>query len=125
MSLAVQSASDRSDRNDWSDVWPSFYLPLVPKAPGGLEKSDRSRFQIGSIDSFRWSLTAHDITSPSGKTHRRSRREALGRSRALSYLKEHEMTVDTGRRNALLGFSSVALGVAALAAAPAHAETDS
>jgi hypothetical protein len=35
------------------------------------------------------------------------------------------MTVDTGRRNALLGFSSVALGVAALAAAPAHAETDS
>ena len=34
------------------------------------------------------------------------------------------MKVDTGRRNALLGFSSVALGVAALAAAPAHAETD-
>ena len=33
------------------------------------------------------------------------------------------MTVDTGRRNALLGFSSVALGVAALAAGPARAET--
>ncbi|SHL73888.1 hypothetical protein SAMN05444159_6693 [Bradyrhizobium lablabi] len=32
------------------------------------------------------------------------------------------MSVDTGRRNALLGFSSVALGVAALAAGPAHAE---
>jgi intracellular sulfur oxidation DsrE/DsrF family protein len=35
------------------------------------------------------------------------------------------MTVDTGRRNALLGFSSVALGVAALAAGPAHAEAGS
>jgi hypothetical protein len=32
------------------------------------------------------------------------------------------MTVDTGRRNALLGFSSVALGVAALAAGPAPAK---
>jgi intracellular sulfur oxidation DsrE/DsrF family protein len=32
------------------------------------------------------------------------------------------MSVDAGRRNALLGFSSVALGVAALAAGPAHAE---
>lgn len=32
------------------------------------------------------------------------------------------MSVDTGRRNALLGFSSVALGVAALAAGPARAE---
>jgi intracellular sulfur oxidation DsrE/DsrF family protein len=32
------------------------------------------------------------------------------------------MSVDTERRNALLGFSSVALGVAALAAGPAHAE---
>ncbi|MDB5394049.1 MAG: hypothetical protein JWM91_1555, partial [Rhodospirillales bacterium] len=32
------------------------------------------------------------------------------------------MSVDAGRRNALLGFSSVALGVAALAATPAHAE---
>jgi hypothetical protein len=35
------------------------------------------------------------------------------------------MSVDTGRRNALLGFSSVALGVAALAAGPAHAEAGS
>src|SRR3982074_697693 len=35
------------------------------------------------------------------------------------------MSVDTGRRNALLGFSTVALGVAALAAGPAHAEADS
>jgi intracellular sulfur oxidation DsrE/DsrF family protein len=35
------------------------------------------------------------------------------------------MTVDTGRRKALLGFSTVALGVAALAAGPAHAEADS
>jgi intracellular sulfur oxidation DsrE/DsrF family protein len=35
------------------------------------------------------------------------------------------MTVDTRRRNALLGFSSVALGVAALAAGPAHAEAGS
>jgi hypothetical protein len=35
------------------------------------------------------------------------------------------MTVDTGRRNALLGFSSVALGVAVLAAGPAHAEAGS
>jgi hypothetical protein len=35
------------------------------------------------------------------------------------------MTVDTGRRNALLGFSSVALGVAALAAGPARAEAGS
>jgi hypothetical protein len=32
------------------------------------------------------------------------------------------MSVDTGRRNALLGFSSAALGVAALAAGPAQAE---
>jgi hypothetical protein len=32
------------------------------------------------------------------------------------------MSVDTGRRNALLGLSSAALGVAALAARPAHAE---
>jgi intracellular sulfur oxidation DsrE/DsrF family protein len=32
------------------------------------------------------------------------------------------MSVDTGRRNALLGFSSVALGVAALATGPARAE---
>ena len=31
------------------------------------------------------------------------------------------MPVDTGRRNALLGFSSLALGVVALAAGPAHA----
>jgi hypothetical protein len=35
------------------------------------------------------------------------------------------MSVDTGRRNALLGFSSVALGVAVLAATPAHAEAGS
>jgi hypothetical protein len=35
------------------------------------------------------------------------------------------MTVDTGRRNALLGFSSVALGVAALAAGPAPAKAGS
>ena len=35
------------------------------------------------------------------------------------------MSVDTGQRNALLGFSSVALGVAALAAGPAHAEAGS
>src|SRR3982074_1444908 len=35
------------------------------------------------------------------------------------------MSVDTGRRNALLGFSSVALGVAALAAGRAHAEAGS
>src|ERR1700721_4146305 len=35
------------------------------------------------------------------------------------------MSVDTGRRNALLGFSSVALGVAAMAAGPAHAEAGS
>jgi hypothetical protein len=32
------------------------------------------------------------------------------------------MSVDTGRRNALLGFCSAALGVAALAARPAHGE---
>jgi len=35
------------------------------------------------------------------------------------------MTVDTGRRNALLGFSSVALGVAALASGSARAEAGS
>jgi hypothetical protein len=35
------------------------------------------------------------------------------------------MSVDTGQRNALLGFSSVALGVAALAAGPAKAEAGS
>jgi intracellular sulfur oxidation DsrE/DsrF family protein len=35
------------------------------------------------------------------------------------------MSVDTGRRNALLGFSSVALGVATLAAGSAHAEAGS
>src|SRR3977135_2030613 len=35
------------------------------------------------------------------------------------------MSVDTGRRNALLGFRSVALGVAALAAGRAHAEAGS
>jgi hypothetical protein len=35
------------------------------------------------------------------------------------------MSVDPGRRNALLGFSSVALGVAALAAGSAHAEAES
>src|ERR1700730_5041169 len=35
------------------------------------------------------------------------------------------MSVDTGRRNALLGFSSVALGVAALAPGPAHAASGS
>jgi intracellular sulfur oxidation DsrE/DsrF family protein len=35
------------------------------------------------------------------------------------------MSVDTGRRNALLGFSTVALGVAALAAGPARAEAGS
>src|SRR3979490_2131815 len=35
------------------------------------------------------------------------------------------MSVDTGRRNALLGFSSVVLGAAALAVGPAHAETGS
>jgi intracellular sulfur oxidation DsrE/DsrF family protein len=32
------------------------------------------------------------------------------------------MSVDTGRRKALLGFSSAVLGIAALAASPAHAE---
>jgi intracellular sulfur oxidation DsrE/DsrF family protein len=35
------------------------------------------------------------------------------------------MPVDSGRRNALLGFSSVVLGAAALAAGPAHAEAGS
>jgi intracellular sulfur oxidation DsrE/DsrF family protein len=35
---------------------------------------------------------------------------------------ENEMLVDTGRRNALFGLSSVALGAAALAAGSAHAE---
>jgi hypothetical protein len=35
------------------------------------------------------------------------------------------MSVDTGRRNALLGFSFAALGVTALAAGPAHAEPGS
>jgi hypothetical protein len=35
------------------------------------------------------------------------------------------MTVDTGRRNALLGFGSVALGAAALAVGPARAEAGS
>jgi hypothetical protein len=35
------------------------------------------------------------------------------------------MSVDTGRRNALLGFSSVAFGVAALASGPAHAQAGS
>jgi hypothetical protein len=35
------------------------------------------------------------------------------------------MSVDTGRRNALLGFGSAALGVAALAAGPAHGEAGS
>jgi hypothetical protein len=35
------------------------------------------------------------------------------------------MTVDRGRRNALLGFSSVVLGTAALGAGPAHAEAGS
>jgi hypothetical protein len=35
------------------------------------------------------------------------------------------MSVDTGRRKALLGFSSAVLGVAALAASPAHAESGS
>jgi hypothetical protein len=35
------------------------------------------------------------------------------------------MTVDIGRRDALYGFSSMALGAAALAAGPAHAETGS
>jgi hypothetical protein len=34
------------------------------------------------------------------------------------------MTVDTGRRNALLSFSSIALGAAALTAGPARAEAD-
>jgi hypothetical protein len=38
---------------------------------------------------------------------------------------EDEMFVDTGRRHALLGFNSVALGVAALAAGSAQAEADS
>jgi intracellular sulfur oxidation DsrE/DsrF family protein len=38
---------------------------------------------------------------------------------------ENEMLVDTGRRNALLGFSSVALGAAALVAGSAHAEAGS
>src|SRR6266404_5124968 len=96
-----------------------------PLSKGALEVSkdlDRSRFQIESIGTFRWSPAALDITSPSETTQRRSCRAAPGRSGAPPYLKEDGMSVDTGRRNALLGFSSVALGVAALAAGPAHAE---
>src|SRR6202048_4915314 len=82
----------------------------------------QSAFLIGPSATNHCAPAALGITSTSEKTLRRSCREALGRSRAPSYLKEDGMSVDTGRRNALLGFSSVALGVAALAAGPAQAE---
>src|ERR1700738_180087 len=68
----------------------------------------QSAFLIGPSATNHCAPAALGITSTSEKTLRRSCREALGRSRAPSYLKEDGMSVDTGRRNALLGFSSVA-----------------
>src|SRR5258708_10343365 len=126
MSLAVQSAfrigpiATIRRMSGPLSIW-----PLFPKALGGLERSgsialpDRiHRFIPLVANGPRHYLALRDDTETESS-------RGAGRSRAPSYLKEDGMTVDTGRRNALLGFSSVALGVAALAAGPAHAEAAS
>src|ERR1700726_3917763 len=82
----------------------------------------QSAFRIGSIATFYWSPAPSALLRP----QRRHRDGVVARNSTVRELpripKEYGMTVDTGRRNALLGFSSVALGVAALAAGPARAE---
>src|SRR6202049_4660196 len=82
----------------------------------------QSGFRIGSIATFRWSPAPSALLRP----QRRHRDGVVARNSTVRELpripKEYGMSVDTGRRNALLGFSSVALGVAALAAGPAQAE---
>src|SRR6267143_1328332 len=123
MSLAVQSAfrigpigTIRRMPGPHS-IWPFFPKALWRSRKIWIDRVSRSSRSIHSVGRQR-PLT---LLRP----QRRSCREAPGRSRAPSYLKEDGMSVDTGRRNALLGFSTVALGVAALAAGPAHAEADS
>src|SRR6202171_1521082 len=91
----------------------------VHVARGPICISDRSDRNIALV------AGALSITS----TSRRHRDGVVARNSTVRELpripKENGMTVDTGRRNALLGFGTVALGVAALAAGPARAEAGS
>src|SRR3981081_664895 len=97
---------------------------------GPLSKGAWRSRKIWIDRAFRSSPSIHFIgrQQPSSlvRPQRRYRDGVVARHSAVRELpripKEYGMSVDTGRRNALLGFSSVALGVAALAAGPAHAE---